>query len=201
MVNDEIILNTIRKMQDAGLSDNIIRSTLSDLGLGNEQVQSFLSRAGIKDSSQGLSFPASPPPPLSEKPNTASRGESNPSLSEADHEAIASRTSEVLQQQMAHREQSIQNEHSLRDSITHLALEQHGEQLKDTHSAVVELHDRLDGMNIDTLSSRLAGLGTRTDVIANDVSEIKSRMGALNALMQKVLETEQKLLFGSKDKK
>jgi hypothetical protein len=195
MVNEEVVRNTIQKMREAGLSEQVISSTLTDLGLSFSQTQAFLSGAGT--------FPPGTGKPSPPSPSSSFRSEMNDdnAMTDLDHEVIASRTSEKVVQRLDERSMLNHEEQSLKDNITHLALEQHGQQLRDTHQAVVELHDKMDATNLDTLSNRVSTLNVRADQIQKDVSDAKALMEALQTLMQKILETNQQILFEIKTKK
>ena len=184
MVNEEVLRNTIQKMREAGLSEQIIASTLTDLGLNAAQAQSYL----------GGRIVASPPT-VSLPPNPLDGD------SDLDHEVLATRTSEKIVQRLDERQAFQQDEQNMKDSITHLALEQHGQQLQDTRQAVVELHDKFDSANWDSMSNRLSGFNARLDQIAKDASETRALLSAVQSLMQKILETNQQLVFESKTKK
>ncbi|MFH0970589.1 MAG: hypothetical protein V1776_03980 [Candidatus Diapherotrites archaeon] len=194
-MNEEVVHNTIQKMRDAGLSESVISSTLTDLGLSPAQTQAYLA---------GRSSPVPSPVSnsVSQGQNDSSRGEEySPSLSDADHEVISSRTSDKVVQRLDERNSFREEENSLKDNITHLALEQHGVQLRDTHQAVIELHDKLDGTNLDTMSSRLSSLVTRMEQLQQSQSDTRALAGALQLLLQKVLETNQQILFELKKEK
>ncbi len=188
MVNEEMVLNTIQKMRDAGLSDAIISSTLADLGLTPNQVQGFLSGNVSKAS-------ATPATALARSTIQSN----NPRALE--HEELATRTSEKILSQLDEREALDSDVDDLKDTITHVALEQHGEQLKDTHNAVMELHDKFDSTALDTLSNRVMNMNARMEQLSRDVVEIKSMSMALQSLLQKILEANQQLLFEMKSKK
>ncbi|MBM3281797.1 MAG: hypothetical protein FJY86_00450 [Candidatus Diapherotrites archaeon] len=188
MVNEEMVLNTIQKMRDAGLSDAIISSTLADLGLTPNQVQGFLSGRGSGSSSA--------------QPVPASRGMSSMNNPRAlEHEELATRTSEKILSQLDERDALDSDVDELKDNITRIALEQHGEQLKDTHNAVMELHDKFDSTAMDTLNNRVMNMNARMEQLSRDVVEIKSMSLALQSLLQKILEANQQLLFEMKSKK
>ncbi|MEK6902171.1 MAG: hypothetical protein AABX02_01110 [archaeon] len=195
MVNEEIVSNTIQKMRDAGLSENVIASTLSDLGLTPAQVQGYLTGKAKPSPPPNAYAPNLPKPPLS------SDDDEMGSMSDLDHEMMATRTSEKVVQRLDERETLANEEASLKDNITHIALEQHGQQLHDTHQAVIELHDKIDSASLDTLSNRVSGLNARVDSLSKDVSDTKALAGALQTLLQKILETNQQLLFEMKNKK
>ncbi len=192
MANDEIVRTTIQKMRDAGLSDTIIASTLSDLGLSTGQVQGYLSSATTSNApsrnTTSGNMPSYPPIP-------------RPSLGESEREDIASRTSNRIVQHLEERNAYSQEESSLKDNITHIALEQHGEQLKDTHQAVMDLHEKVDSVSMDTLSNRVSSINSRVEQMNRELIEIKSMGMALQSLMQKILEANQQLLFEMKNRK
>ena len=195
MVNEEVVRNTIQKMRDAGLSENVIASTLQDLGLSPAQMQAYLTPS---------SGSSRPPAPSVSTPNSPPRKEEDDdegSFADLDHEVLATRTSEKVVQQMEERNLLNEQTNALKDNITHVALEQHGQQLQDTHNAVIELHDKLDSANLETMSNRLSVVNSRMDQLQKDVSDAKALMGALQTLMQKILETNQQLLFETKNRK
>jgi cytoskeletal protein RodZ len=210
MVNEELVVTTIQKMRDAGLSENIIQSTLSDLGLTAQQVQGFLNRnpsqappSNTAPLQSPTSFSMSRPATTSASSNpSASSFSASPasSLSPNDHEAIASRTSEKVQQTITDNQIQQMDENALKDNITHLALEQHGQQLNETHQAVLELHDKLDASNIQALVTKVNAIQTRVEGMSKDVMEMKALASALQSLMQKILESDQQLVFEIKKK-
>lgn len=197
MVNEEIVRSTIQKMRDAGLSDSIISSTLSDLGLTQSQVQGFLSGNASARTATMQSSPSSfatSSPRTSSSTNTFSSGEIN-------HEELASRTSDKIISRLDERNALDDEASELKDNITHLAMEQHGEQLQSTHQAVMELHDKFDSTALDTLSNRVMNMNARMEQLSKDVVDVKALAMALQSLMQKILETNQQLLFEMKSKK
>ncbi|MEK6970837.1 MAG: hypothetical protein AABW68_04065 [archaeon] len=194
MANEEVVRNTIQKMREAGLSENIIASTLQDLGLSPGQMQAYLSPTSRGSATQTVSVSGS------DDPSPAMDGDED-SVSEMEREALASSTSEKVVQRLDERNLLHEQTSAIKDNITHLALEQHGQQLQDTHDAVVELHDKLDSANLETLSNRLNVIHARMDQLQRDVSDMKSLMGAIHSLMQKVLETDQQSLFEIKNRK
>lgn len=220
-MNDEIIRNTIVKMREAGLTDSIIGSTLSDLGLSAGQVQAYLAGAGAPSSSTPSSasssfsfrpasaYAAPAPPAAAPSARTENKYASSAvqppythasATSEINHDVLASRTSDKVVQRLDERDALINEETDLKDSITHLALEQHGQQLQDTHQAVMDLHEKFDGTALDTISNRVTQLNAKMNQFSNDLGETKALAGALQSLMQKILEANQQLLFEIKNK-
>lgn len=200
MVNEEIVRSTIQKMRDAGLSDTIISSTLSDLGLTQSQVQGFLSGSASTTPAR-TSTVTNQNPSFSTPTQRASPASSSFSSGEINHEELASRTSEKILSRLDERNALDDEASELKDNITHLAMEQHGEQLKDTHQAVMELHDKFDSTALDTLSNRVMNMNARMEQLSKDVVDTKALAMALQTLMQKILETNQQLLFEMKSKK
>ncbi len=192
MVNEEIVRNTIQKMRDAGLSDTIISSTLADLGLTSNQVQGFLSGNSNAKSSTATATMSG---------GTFSRATSSAVPSAVDHEELSSRTSDKIISRLDERSALDDEEADLKDNITHLAMEQHGTQLQETHQAVMELHDKFDSTAMDTLSNRVMNMNARMEQLSKDVVDVKALAMALQTLMQKILETNQQLLFEMKTKK
>lgn len=197
MVNEEIVRSTIQKMRDAGLSDSIISSTLSDLGLTQGQVQGFLSG----NASARTATVTNPNPSFSTPTQRTSPASSSFSSGEINHEELASRTSDKIISRLDERNALDDEASELKDNITHLAMEQHGEQLQNTHQAVMELHDKFDSTAMDTLNNRVMNMNARMEQLSRDVVETKALAMALQSLMQKILETNQQLLFEMKSKK
>ncbi len=204
MVNEELVRNTIQKMRDAGLSEGIIQSTLADLGLTPAQVQSYLvqgasptpSAATIPASQRSFSMnSAAATPSAFPSSNTPSTN-----MSAADHEAIASLTRDKIQVELMQNQSQRLDENALKDNITHLALEQHGQQLMDTHQSVMELHDKFDSANMQALISKINTMQARMEGMAKDTQELRALASALQNLMQKILETNQQLVFELKKK-
>ncbi len=197
MVNEEIVRSTIQKMRDAGLSDSIISSTLSDLGLTQSQVQGFLSgNASARTATVTNTIPS-----FSSPAQRASSSSSSFSSGEVNHEELASRTSDKIISRLDERNALDDEASELKDNITHLAMEQHGEQLQSTHQAVMELHDKFDSTAMDTLNNRVMNMNARMEQLSKDVVETKALALALQSLLQKILETNQQLLFEMKNKK
>ena len=193
MVNEEIVRNTIQKMHDAGLSDTIISSTLADLGLTTNQVQGFLSgNANTKSNAATTTMPAQTRSGMSSCASNTNT---------LDHEELASRTSDKIISRLDERNALDDEEADLKDNITNLAMEQHGTQLQETHQAVMELHDKFDSSAFDTLSNRVSNMNARMEQLSKDVVDVKGLAMALQTLMQKILETNQQLLFEMKSKK
>ncbi len=42
MVNEKVVLDTIKKMKKSGLDESVIKSTLLDIGLSEQEAESFL---------------------------------------------------------------------------------------------------------------------------------------------------------------
>lgn len=193
MVNEELVRNTIQKMRDAGLSEGIIQSTLADLGLTPQQVQAYLV--------SGPRAPATPPQSAPPRSFSASNPiPSPPALDPADHEAIASLTNEKVQMGLMQNQAQRMDENALKDNITHLALEQHGQQLMDTHQSVMELHDKFDAANMQALVTKVNTIQARMENVSKDTQELRALASALQSLMQKILETNQQLVFELKKK-
>ncbi|MBU1120290.1 hypothetical protein KJ660_00265, partial [Candidatus Micrarchaeota archaeon] len=45
MVNEEVVLKTIKKMKASGIEDSIIKSALIDLGLKEEEINELIAKA------------------------------------------------------------------------------------------------------------------------------------------------------------
>lgn len=200
MVNEELVRNTIQKMRDAGLSEAIIQSTLADLGLAPQQVQAYLLQgAAPTPAAPSYSTPA-PARSFSMNASPAPAASPSPVLNATDHDAIASMTRDKIQSELLQNQSQRMDESALKDNITHLALEQHGQQLMDTHQSVMELHDKFDASNLQAIVTKVNTIQSRMDSMSKDTQELRALASALQNLMQKILETNQQLVFELKKK-
>ncbi|MEM0359724.1 MAG: hypothetical protein QXK06_00090 [Candidatus Diapherotrites archaeon] len=72
MVDEEVVMDTIRKMKDAGLEDSIIISTLEDIGLNDAQIQEFMAKAS------GATFSSKPSASIEKPPVTGFQSQAKP---------------------------------------------------------------------------------------------------------------------------
>lgn len=195
MVNEELVLNTIRKMREAGLSTPIIESTLSNLGLNRDQVASFLAKSIGENGTNSSFFEGVGVTEPVEKQRMGNI------LSDEEHDFIASKTSEKVHQKILENSMGVQDHHSLKDTVTHLALEQHADQLRDTHENVMGLHDKFDSANFQAFNERMSLLDSKMEKVSRNVLDSKALSSAIQTLMQKILETNQQILFELQGKK
>lgn len=186
-MNEELIRSTVQKMRDAGLTEAVISSTLTDLGLSSSEVQAYLNPPAPK-----FTTPSPPPSPM--KSNAFMEDE----MLSPEDEALATRTSEKIVHQLNQQGMLGDEENSLKDSITHLAMEQHGEQLRDTHQAVMDLHSKLENATSPLNAQASAQFTARLDLLSKEIADTKGLLLALQTLMQKILEANQQIVFEMK---
>ncbi|MFH1234848.1 MAG: hypothetical protein V1493_04530 [Candidatus Diapherotrites archaeon] len=78
MVDEEVVMDTIRKMKESGLEDSIIISTLEDIGLNEKQAQDFIDRAS--GPAQPEAVPAAARRPVAAQPAQRPQAQPQPRL-------------------------------------------------------------------------------------------------------------------------
>ncbi len=157
MVDKEVVLETVKKMYESGIEDDVVMQTLRDIGLGPAEIKSYIAEA------KGTG------------PRPVERPEPKP----------------LAQRQAAAEEKADQ---MALHSTTHIALEEQGVRIIEILEKITALENSLkelpaggEGASSIAVSQRLASLESQ-------VRDIKSELGATRSIMEKVLETDRKVL-------
>jgi hypothetical protein len=192
MVDKQIVLETIRRMRESGITDKVIESTLSDIGLSRDEVAEYLrpqETAGPSVPSRTEAFTSSQPP--------AEENEPDDPFDDSDADASDDTSPSGI------RAPSLDPNEALH-TTTHAALEDHGQTLDLITSRLSEMDSKL---------SRLAQAGSfspgdaftqfdrRLSAIESEVSDAKSQLSALRQVMEKLLDTNRDILTELKGKK
>ena len=147
MVNEEMVLDSVKKMKSSGLSSAIISSTLSDFGLSPEEIRAYLLKAGFSLSG-------------SEKKE------------EDLHDKIAEKTAEKIKSHLMDHEVHRMNEQELRDLATHSMMDEHREKLDLAHGKMNSIEDKIKHMekNISNLEGKL---DAQTDLLKKILEHLK----------------------------
>jgi len=167
MVNKEIVAQTIKKMKDSGIDDEAIKQTLKDVGLDEEEIAGYF--------------------PLSSQ-------QAKPAAANPEHEAIAEKTAEKVNQYL----NQTAEEQAMRDGTRNAEKESHSQKLEEMHSRIDGVHKKVESIEKDNSTSltldSIKELNKRISLLEEQVSEIKSISNATKSVMEKVLETNRKTL-------
>ncbi len=167
MVNKEIVEQTIKKMKDSGIDDSAIKQTLRDVGLSEQEIEAYL-------------------------PSQPTESESKPAPN-PEHEAIAEKTAEKVNQYISQQTE----EHALREQTSKSDLDNHSNKIDELHEKVQGVSEKIESISTESSAKTLEAireLNKRVSSLESQISEIKSISNATKSLMEKVLETDRKVL-------
>ncbi|MFH1586980.1 MAG: hypothetical protein ABID38_03940 [Candidatus Diapherotrites archaeon] len=174
MVNKEVVLSTVKKMYESGIDDETVKSTLRDIGLEEGEIKSIINevKGGI---------PSGEEPDPSEKDPVAGAGE-------------VPASGEDINQQIA----GIREDHDLANTTTQTQFEEHAQKVDEVHRRVDDLHAKIDSSTQSDLSQRLQIIDRKMNTLEADLGEVKANTSALKSILEKILETNRKILLGKK---
>jgi len=91
MVNKEIVLETIKKMYESGIDDSVVRQTLKDIGLDDNQAKEFIAEAKGGKPADSAEVKRPEPKPFAERMAAAEE--------KVDHGAMHATTHLALEEQ------------------------------------------------------------------------------------------------------
>ncbi|MBN2067181.1 MAG: hypothetical protein JW744_01810 [Candidatus Diapherotrites archaeon] len=170
MVNKQVVLDTIRKMFDSGIDDSVVKQTLLDIGLSEDEISAFMAEAKGVDS-----------------------GEEEPEAEEDYEEPVERKVS-----------RQIADEHAAQEAMhatTHAAIDGHGARLDALGEKIGSVEEKLGKIDSQTLKPSnkdlvdlLAASNQRLASLERQVSDLKALNMALKSIMEKILETDRKIL-------
>lgn len=180
MVEKSIVLDTIKKMYDSGLSEEVIESTLKDIGLGEREIKETMEEA------RGTA---------SEAPAAEESGESQ---EQAMHEKIAEATAQKVKQHL--------EEKSAEDALVHTTTQA---TIAGFDSTLSEITNRLANIErkvnsvagLADFSTKAIAIDKKISSIESELSELKALTNAVKSLMEKVLDTDRSVLTELEEKK
>lgn len=183
MVDKQIILDTIQKMLNSGLTDAVIVSTLKDVGLKENDIQSYLSEA--KQTTHGNSVQLVE---TNEPPVLSALRQKNPASG-----IIAESKQDELHQ-----------ENMLLHTTTHAALENSSAQLSELGQKFDSLQQKISALSslpIGDLAAKLSMYDKRMAALSADVTDLKAQTRALRDVLEKVLDTNRTIVQEMQSKK
>ncbi len=201
MVSKEIVMGTVKRMADAGIDKETIKSTLRDIGLTDSEIGAYLQEAGLEAAAPTAQASSELTPeqvPAEQYLDDELDGPlDGADLPEDQHEAIAQKTADKLAGQI----ESLNNEQGMKDAANRLDIEEHKQKLGEigtkleSVSASMPKHE-----HVGELSVRIKALEELVSDLQNDLSEVKAITGALQSLLKKILETNRQILLNTSKK-
>ena len=196
MASEEVILSTVQRMKASGIPDSIIASTLSELGVSQEQVQKYLERSTQEQA-----------PSDTGTREAAGREEEVPGVQGNDEELEGENPFEGMDSEMPERiaqstaskvkehleEHQQQNEYN--QTLVHSSLEEQKLLIAQLHELVNQLHEKFDSTNLQSVTNQVNALQKKVDALYQMQSDSKALLLAVQNLMQKVLESAQQTAF------
>ena len=200
MVNEKVVLDTIKKMKQSGLDDQIIKNTLLDIGLGEQEASSFLEQVSGKlvKKTESVSVDGENVSTVGLSNGGVGSGQENEDLSFEDdvqddeivtdeHEQIAEKTAQKVKQHIDSQAQELE----FHQTRTNVSLDEHKNTLDEIHSKVDSMHsDFSSNESVKTIKV----IEKEIQMLKKDLSETKALQMATKELMEKILEANRKLL-------
>lgn len=158
MVNKEIVLDTIKKMYDSGIDDEVVEQTLRDIGLNAVEIKDYIAEA--KGTAAEADEPVPERKPLDERMQAAAE--------EPDHIAM--------------------------HTTTHIALDGQAEHLEKLLEKMESIENRLESQKPSSAPESFAAANQRMAEMEKQLREIKAELSATKTIMEKILETDRKVL-------
>ena len=213
MVSKEIVMGTVKRMADAGIDKETIKSTLRDIGLTDSEISAYLQDAGLEapatpaaqaspESTPEQSPLSEPAEPKTSEPESVSDEDFGGSLDGEDlleehHEKIAQKTADKLAGQI----ELIKNEQGMKEAANRLVMEEHKQKLSEIGTKIASVNASMPKQeHVGELSVRIKALEELIFELQNDLSEVKASTGALQSLLKKILETDRQILLNTSKK-
>ncbi len=184
MVDKQIVMDTIKKMLNAGLSDAVIVSTLRDVGLKEAEIAAYLAEAKGR-------------PPVS--PTTTSTATAGPlQETEEQEQSIEMALKQQPQAQQQHQE------NVLLHTTTHAALESSSTQLQEILQKLALIDQKMTAISslpLVELNAKIVNYDKRIASITAEIADLKSQTSALRDILEKVLDTNRSVLQELESKK
>lgn len=158
MVDKEIVLETVRKMYDSGIDDDVVEKTLRDIGLNSDEIKQYIAEA---------------------------KGNAGPKPS--------SKSFEARMKAVSASSESPQNRSEMH-SVTHLALEEQAGKMDELLKRLSKIEASLKSSKGNALGDSAASLTGRLASVENSLKEVRAELSATKTIMEKILETDRKVL-------
>lgn len=147
MVNEQIIIETVKRMIDSGIDDDTIISTLKDIGLSDEDASGFILK--VKNSSNKETVEET----------------------EIENESIDSSSNEIMQNELEAREQK----EELNDTTTYNMLNMHEQKIDEVASKIDEVKQAVSSSKplVDaSITTKLTELEVKIDDVSAQTKAI-----------------------------
>ncbi len=182
MVEKSIVLDTIKKMYASGLSDEVIESTLKDIGLGEKEIKETIAEA------RNTAAPAE-----------SAAEESDSALDDSEtHEKIAEATAKKIMRHIEERSAAEELAHT----TTQAAISGYDSRLVEITSRLSNIERKVNSIaGFSDFSAKAVSLDKKISSIESDLSELKAISNALKSLLEKILDTDRSILTELEEKK
>ncbi len=182
MVEKSIVLDTIKKMYASGLSDEVIESTLRDIGLGEKEIKKTIAEA------RSIASPAE-----------SAAEENDSALDDSEtNEKIAEATAKKVKQHLEERSEA----DALAHTTTQAAIAGYDSRLVEIANRLSNIERKVNSIaGFSDFSAKAVSLDKKISAIESDLSELKAISNALKSLLEKVLDTDRSVLSELEEKK
>jgi len=164
MVNKEIVLDTVKKMYDSGIEDDVVEQTLRDIGLNAAEIKEYIAEA--------------------------KGGAVEADKLEADEPAVPER--KPLEERMEAAEE--EPDHVALHTTTHVALDELADRTERLLEKIESIENKLVSQKPSSAPELLAPANQRMAEMERQLREIKAELSATKSIMEKILETTRSVL-------
>lgn len=170
MVDKEIVLETVKKMYESGIEDEVVEQTLKDIGLNKAEIGQYIAEV------KGEAAPAKQSPL---KPIVASQDDEDSPFHEM---AVAPAPKDEAQVAM--------------HETTHAALEEQAERTDELIGKVANIEKKLSAFSSveQGTPQAMVAVNQRLAALEKKSGEIRAEVSAMRSILEKILETDRKVL-------
>ena len=180
MVDKSIVIDTIKKMFGSGLSEEVVTSTLKDIGLSDSEARQMIAEATGK-------APA------------AQAAQAQPKQIPVElHEQIAEATAARVKQHI--------DERSAEDALVHTTTQavivNYEARLAEISNRMANIEKKLSSITtLQDFAAKAISLDKKISNVETNLEEVKALTNALKSLLEKVLDTDRSVLAQLEDQK
>jgi len=170
MVDKEIVLETVKKMYDSGIEDAVVEQTLKDIGLNKAEISQYIAEV------KGKAVPAAP---SQANKGTGSQADEDSPFHELVVDPVPKEESQVAMHE-----------------TTHAALEEQAEKTDELMGKIASIEKKLGAFSgvEQSTPSAIVAVNERLAALEKKSGEIKAEVSAMKSIMEKILETDRKVL-------
>lgn len=206
MVSSEVVMQTVKRMISSGVDDETIKMTLRGINMPDSEIDSIIAQAkqitpgqaraaedAVSGAEEGLGENGQDSDEGDDGQEAAEGDESDAENAGEEEESSSEESDEDLGEALRDASQEQQAHHT----TTHTMLEEHSNKMDDLHRNVSAIHEKIDSaprLSAETVS-KLGALDSRLSGLERQVAETKANTLALQELLQKILDTNRKILI------